>query len=288
MSLKSRLASSEILVAPGVFDALTAAMAEQAGFEALYLSGAAVAYTRLGRPDIGLTSVTEMAETMNLIRDRVNLPVIIDADTGFGNALNAQRTMRLYERAGANALQIEDQSYPKRCGHLSDKSLISASEMTGKIRSMADARLSEETLIIGRTDAIAVEGFQAAVDRAELYIEAGADALFIEAPRNSDELSRVAKHFSGRIPLLANMVEGGSTPISTASDLEKLGFDIVIFPGGIVRALARSACDYYASLRKNGSNTPFKDRMFDFDGLNEVIGTPQMLEAAQTYASRDD
>lgn len=287
MSLKSRLKNSEILIAPGVYDGLTAALAQQAGFEALYLSGAAVAYTRLGRPDIGLTSVTEMADSMNLIRDRVDLPVIIDADTGFGNALNAQRTMRLYERAGANALQVEDQTYPKRCGHLSDKTLISKSEMVGKLQGMADARNSDETLIIARTDAIAVEGFEAAIERAEAYVEAGADVLFIEAPRSSDELNRVANHFRGRIPLLANMVEGGATPIKSADDLEHLGFDIVIFPGGIVRALAHCAKAYYASLKANGSNTPFKDHMFDFDGLNEVIGTPDMLAIGRALDGQD-
>ncbi|SLN71391.1 isocitrate lyase/PEP mutase family protein [Oceanibacterium hippocampi] len=283
MNLRTRLKSSEILIAPGVYDGLTATLAEQAGFEALYLSGAAVAYTRLGRPDIGLTSVTEMAETMALVRDRVKLPVIIDADTGFGNALNAQRTIRLYERAGASAVQLEDQSYPKRCGHLADKSLIPASEMAGKIAAMADARNSDDTLIIARTDAIQVEGFAAALERAEAYVSAGADILFIEAPRSSDELTRVAATFKGRIPLLANMVEGGATPIRTASDLQDLGFSIVIFPGGIVRALARTAEDYYASLRANGSNTPFKARMFDFDGLNQRIGTPGMLALGQRY-----
>lgn len=288
MSLKSRLAGSDILVAPGVYDGLTATLAQQAGFEALYLSGAAVAYTRLGRPDIGLTSVSEMADTMTLIRDRVDLPVVIDADTGFGNALNAQRTMRLYERAGANALQVEDQTYPKRCGHLADKSLISKNEMAGKIAAMADARLSAETLIIARTDAIAVEGFDAAISRAEAYLEAGADVLFIEAPRSGDELKRVAETFRGRVPLLANMVEGGATPIRNAGDLEALGFDIVIFPGGIVRALARAAQDYYASLKANGSNSPFADRMFDFDGLNDVIGTAGMLAEGHRFDGSDD
>lgn len=287
MSLRARLSQPEILVAPGVYDGLTATLAEQAGFEALYLSGAAVAYTRLGRPDIGLTSVSEMADTMALIRDRTALPVIIDADTGFGNALNAQRTMRLYERAGASALQVEDQTYPKRCGHLSDKSLISKQEMAGKIAAMADARASDATLIIARTDAIAVEGFEAAMDRAEAYVTAGADVLFIEAPRTGDELAQVARTFRGRVPLLANMVEGGHTPITAASDLQALGFDIVIFPGGIVRALARTAQDYYASLRAHGSNTPFADRMFDFDGLNARIGTAEMLACGQRFDGQD-
>ncbi|WP_422383161.1 isocitrate lyase/PEP mutase family protein [Roseibium album] len=283
MSLKTRLQQKSILVAPGVYDGLTASMATSAGFEALYLSGAAVSYTRLGRPDIGLTSVTEMTETMALIADRTDLPVIIDADTGFGNALNAQRTLRLYERAGASAMQIEDQTYPKRCGHLADKSLIPVSEMAGKVRAMADARNSDETLIIARTDAIAVEGYQAAIDRAESYLEAGADVLFIEAPQSREQLSGIALNFEGRVPLLANMVEGGATPITGAEDLETQGYSIVIFPGGIVRAIARTAGDYYESLRKNGSNRPFADRMFDFDGLNGVIGTSDMLAKGVAY-----
>ena len=237
MTLRQRLTAPDILIAPGVYDGLTAALATDAGFEALYLSGAAVAYTRLGRPDIGLSTASEMTDTMALIADRTDLPVIMDADTGFGNALNARRTMQSYERAGASALQVEDQTYPKKCGHLSDKSLIPKEEMAGKIAAMADAR-RHDTLIIARTDAIAVEGFDAAIDRAGSYIDAGADVLFIEAPRDSGELSRIADTFKGRVPLLANMVEGGATPISSATTLEDMGFDIVIFPGGIVRALA--------------------------------------------------
>lgn len=282
MTLRNRLIAPEILIAPGVYDGLTAALATDAGFEALYLSGAAVAYTRLGRPDIGLSTASEMAETMALIADRTDLPVIMDADTGFGNALNARRTLQSYERAGAAALQVEDQTYPKKCGHLSDKSLISKEEMTGKIAAMADAR-RHDTLIIARTDAIAVEGFDAAIDRAGSYIEAGADVLFIEAPRDSGELSRIADTFKGRVPLLANMVEGGATPISSATTLQEMGFDIVIFPGGIVRALARTAQEYYASLINTGSNKAFSARMHDFDGLNAAIGTPEMLALGKRF-----
>ena len=282
MTLRQRLSREDIVIAPGVYDGLTATLATDAGFEALYLSGAAVAYTRLGRPDIGLTTASEMADTMALIADRTELPVIMDADTGFGNALNARRTLQSYERAGAAALQVEDQSYPKRCGHLSDKSLIPAQEMAGKIAAMADARCSD-TLIVARTDAIAVEGFDAAIDRAGRYIEAGADVLFIEAPRNSDELGQIAQTFKGRVPLLANMVEGGATPISSATDLQEMGFDIVIFPGGVVRALARTAQDYYASLHRAGSNKPFADRMHDFDGLNAAIGTGEMLAMGKRF-----
>ncbi|MCY4150851.1 MAG: isocitrate lyase/phosphoenolpyruvate mutase family protein [Aestuariivita sp.] len=286
MNLRLRLGDANILIVPGVFDGLTATIAAESGFEALYLSGAAVSYTRLGRPDIGLTSVTEMTETMALIRDRVDLPVIVDADTGFGNALNAQRTMRLFERAGASALQVEDQTFPKRCGHLSDKSLISVVEMTGKIAAMADVRASHETLIIARTDAIAVEGFEAALSRADAYIEAGADALFIEAPRSGAELRDIPKYFKGRVPLLANMVEGGATPLVCSGDLETLGYSIVIFPGGIVRALARTAVEYYASLKIHGSNGPFAKHMLDFAGLNDCIGTRDLLKRGRYYEDK--
>lgn len=283
MTLRQRLAGDRPVIAPGVYDALTASLAEAAGFEAAYVSGAAIAYTRLGRPDIGLATMTEVADTVALIRDRVRLPLVVDADNGHGNALNVQRTVRLYERAGANALQIEDQTLPKRCGHLQGKALISTGEMVGKIRAAVDARHDRETLIIARTDAIAVEGFAAALDRAGRYAEAGADVLFVEAPRDIAQMREVVATLRGKTPLMANMVEGGETPISTGAELGEIGFRLVIFPGGIVRAIARTARDYYASLAANGSNRPFADRMFDFNGLNALIGTPEMLEAGRSY-----
>jgi len=192
MSLKARLAAGEVLLAPGIYDPLTALIATQHGFKALYVSGASIAYTRLGRSDIGLTSMTEIAETVALIRDRVDTPLIVDADNGHGNALNVQRTVRLYERAGANALQLEDQSLPKRCGHLGGKSLVSCGEMVGKIKAAVDARTSDETLIIARTDAIAVEGFDSAIERAERFAEAGAAVLFVEAPRTREQLEVIS------------------------------------------------------------------------------------------------
>ena len=285
MTLRERLKQANILVTPGVYDGLTANLATQSGFEALYLSGAAVAYTRLGLPDIGLSTASEMADTMALIADRTDLPVIMDAETGFGNALNARRTMQTYERAGAAAIQIEDQTFPKRCGHLINKSLISSREMVDKIAAVADAR-RRDTLIIARTDAIGVEGFDAATCRAEAYIAAGADALFIEAPRSAVELQKIGDQFAGRVPLIANMVEGGATPALDAQSLEAMGFDIVIFPGGIVRALTKTAQDYYDSLHKSGSNAPFADRMFDFDGLNEAIGTAEFLSLGEKFDGR--
>ena len=282
-SLRQRLHDPRPVTAPGIYDALTASIAAAAGFEALYVSGAAVAYTRLGRPDIGLVAMTEMAETIALIRDRVDLPLVVDADNGHGNALNVQRTVRMYERAGATALQIEDQTLPKRCGHLQGKSLISAAEMAGKIRAAVDARASDETLIIARTDAIATDGLNAALDRAALYAEAGADVLFVEAPRDRAQMATIVQKLGATRPLMANMVEGGDTPISTAAELGQAGFRLVIFPGGIVRALARTAQDYYASLAANGSNQPFANRMHDFNGLNALIGTPEMLELGRRY-----
>tara|TARA_R110002020_G_scaffold170229_4_gene359691 strand:+ start:13696 stop:14562 length:867 start_codon:yes stop_codon:yes gene_type:complete len=283
MSLKQRLGQAEILLAPGVYDALTGLIAEQSGAEAVYLSGASIAYTRFGRPDIGLVSMSEVADTIAALRDRIALPIIVDADNGFGNALNVQRTVRVFERMGANALQLEDQTMPKRCGHLDGKLLISKGEMAGKIRAACDARQSDETLVIGRTDAIAVEGFDAAMDRAEVYVEAGADMLFIEAPQSMEEITQIVQRFGGRVPLMANMVEGGKTPIINANGLQELGFSFVIFPGGIVRAIAATARDYYANLAASGSNEAFRNRMFDFAGLNGVIGTDDLLTSGKRY-----
>jgi 2-methylisocitrate lyase-like PEP mutase family enzyme len=281
--LRARLQRPPILIAPGVYDPLTALIAEQAGFEALYVSGAAIAYTRLGRPDIGLVSMSEVIETVGLIRDRVGVPLVVDADTGYGNALNVERTVRLLERAGANAIQIEDQDFPKRCGHLDDKVLIPAPEMVGKLKAAVDSRRSGDTLIIARTDAVAVEGFDRAIARAALYREAGADMLFIEAPRQREELGRIGALMGKSTPLMVNMVEGGKTPVLSAGALEALGFAFVIFPGAVVRALAKAAEEFYASLKTHGTTDRFRTRMFDFDALNRLIGTPETLERGKQY-----
>ncbi|MEP3115983.1 isocitrate lyase/phosphoenolpyruvate mutase family protein [Nisaea sp.] len=281
--LKQRLKQPEILVAPGVFDAFSAMAATNAGFEALYVSGASIAYTRLGRPDIGLFGLEEVADVVSHISERVDLPLIVDADTGFGNALNVQRTVRLLERSGAAGIQIEDQAMPKRCGHLDGKALVSKSEMAGKIRAAVDARRDAATQIIARTDAIGVEGFEAALERAAAYKEAGADVLFVEAPRDEAEIAEVISRFGADIPLLANMVEGGKTPAKSAEELQAAGFDIVIFPGGLMRALAVTITEYFQSLHANGSTKPFQDRMLDFKQLNDLLGTPGILEAGKKY-----
>ena len=281
-TLRARIARPPILIAPGVYDPLTALIAEQAGFDTLYVSGAGIAYTRLGRPDIGLVSLSEVVGTVALIRDRVRAHLIVDADTGYGNALNVERTVRLLERAGANAIQIEDQAFPKRCGHLDGKALIPAPEMVGKIKAALDARHSRETLVVARTDAIAVEGFERAVTRAVSYREAGADILFVEAPKTRAELQRIPAALKG-VPLTANMVEGGKTPPLAAADLQAIGFSLVIFPGGIVRAVARTASEFYASLAAHGTSEPFLDRMYDFIALNDVIGTPALIALGKQY-----
>jgi len=283
-TLRARLGRPPILIAPGVYDPLTALIAEQVGFHTLYVSGAAIAYTRLGRPDIGLVSMNEVVETVALIRDRVRTHLVVDADTGYGNALNVERTVRLLERAGANAIQIEDQDFPKRCGHLDDKALIPAPEMVGKIKAALDARQSRETLVIARTDAIAVEGFERAIARAVSYREAGADILFVEAPKTRAELQRIPPALNG-VPLVANMVEGGKTPPLAVADLEAIGFSLVIFPGGIVRALARTAREFYASLAAHGTSEPFLDQMYDFTALNDIIGTPALIALGKQYES---
>ena len=285
MTLRERLRRKPILLAPGVYDALGALLAGQAGFEALYLSGAGIAYTRLGRPDIGLVTASEVENTLANIRERVALPIIVDADTGYGNALNVARTVRMLERAGGEnlAIQLEDQVTPKRCGHLDGKSVVSAGEMVGKIKAALDARQNAETLIVARSDAVAVEGLDAALERAERYLEAGADVLFIEALRSAEEMKAALARFSGRAPLLANMVEGGKTPLLSAAELEALGYAIVIFPGGLARALGYAAREYFATLKRDGTTGALRERMLDLAGINAIVGTPEMLALGKRY-----
>lgn len=282
-TLKQRLTQARALLAPGVYDALSALLAEQAGFEALYLSGASIAYTRLGRSDIGLTTYTEVADTLARITERVALPVVVDADTGFGNALNVRRTVQGFERAGAAMIQLEDQTFPKRCGHLDGKTVVPVQEMTGKLKAALDARASSDTLILARTDAVAVEGLDAALERAERYLECGVDALFIEALRTPAQMDAACQRFGQRIPLLANMVEGGKTPVQSAAELQARGFRIVIFPGGTARAVAHTLQGYYASLHQHQTTQPWQQAMLDFEGLNRVIGTEALMALGKRY-----
>ena len=282
-SLREKLDNNKIILVPGIYDSFGALMAEKAGFEALYVSGASISYTKLGSPDLGFVTMSEVAAILGNISERTSLPLIVDADTGFGNALNVQRTIKVFEKAGARAIQIEDQLLPKRCGHLDGKTLITGQEMCGKIKAALDSRVSSNTLIIARTDAIGVEGFESALDRAQMYYEAGADILFIEAFQDEMQIAEAMKNFGKKVPLLANMVEGGKTPLLSAPELEKLGFSIVIFPGGLVRAFARTAQEYFKSLYETGSTKAKIDEMYSFDELNQLLGTKEILEMGKTY-----
>jgi 2-methylisocitrate lyase-like PEP mutase family enzyme len=285
MSLREKLAGPSAVIAPGVYDPLTALLVEQAGFEAAFLSGASIAYTQLGRPDIGLVSLDHVADVTARICERVGIPVVVDADTGFGNALNVQRTVRLLERAGAAAIQLEDQTYPKRCGHLAGKALEPAGVMVGKIKAAVDARRSDDTLIVARTDAIAVEGIERALARADLYVQAGADVLFIEAPQSLEEMRAITGRFAPRLPLLANMVEGGSTPILNAAELTRMGYRLVITPGALVRALIPQVENLLVWLKSTGATTGFPGPMTDLKGVNARIGLGDLMRVGQTYDS---
>jgi 2-methylisocitrate lyase-like PEP mutase family enzyme len=281
--LRKLLAADVPFVAPGVYDGLTALLVQQAGFDCAYLSGASVSFTRLGRPDIGLMTMTEVANTVSNIRERIDIPLVVDGDTGFGNALNVQRTIRLFERQGASGIQLEDQTSPKRCGHLDGKELISIDEMVGKIHAAQDARADDDTVIIARTDAIAVIGIDEAMKRGAAYIEAGADVLFVESPLDDEQLARVGAELGRQIPLLANMVEGGKTPLHSAAELGQLGFKLVIFPGAMLRMLSRAATEYLAVLKRDGTTVGIMERMFDFKQANDMIGTAEMLAISKKY-----
>jgi len=284
VTLKSLLAASGLVLAPGVYDGLSALIAAGAGAKALYLSGASIAYSRFGNPDLGLVDMTEVAEIIAAITDRVDTPLIADADNGYGNALNVQRTMRTFERAGASAIQLEDQTLPKRCGHLANKSLVSTAEMVGKVKAACDARGAMSTLIIARTDAIAVEGLMRALDRAHAYADAGADVIFVEAPASIGDMHAIVGALGSRIPLLANMVEGGKTPLLSAAELADIGYKLAIFPGSAARAIAWQMRDLYALLVASGSTAAFRDRMLTFAELNDLIGTKDILKGAERYA----
>ena len=281
--LRELLTSGKTLIIPGCYNALSAKVLEKVGFPAVYMTGYGTSLSLLGMPDAGLATMTEMHANARYIANAVDVPLIADADNGYGNAINVGRTVAVLERAGAAAIQLEDQSLPKRCGHLAGKTLISAGEMCGKIKAALDARRHADTLIVARTDAVGVEGIEAAMQRAAKYVEAGTDILFIEALQDDAQLSGAVQRFGGSAPLLANMVEGGNTPMHSADELQALGYSIVIFPGGLVRALAHSAGAYFESLAAHGSTTPFLDRMFDFGDLNALLGTQEILDGAKQY-----
>ena len=246
--LRQRLAQKEILVLPGVYDALTAKIAVSEGFDGVVMGGYAVAASRLGEPDVGYLSMTEMRDAVRTIARAVDVPVVTDGDTGYGNALSARRTLQEYEWAGAAAVLFEDQVWPKRCGHMAGKQVVDAAEHAKKIRAAADGKLKQSTLLIARTDARAVLGLDAAIERGKLYLDSGAEALFIEAPQSVEELEKIGKSFPDTV-LIANMIEGGKTPELTAKDLENLGFDIVFWPCTALYTITRAFRDVMRTLR---------------------------------------
>lgn len=283
-ALRRRLAQPEALKVPGVFDGLSALLVERAGFEAVFLSGASLAYTRFGRPDLGLVSFAELLGTVRTLRERIVLPLIVDIDTGFGNALNVARTVRELEKAGASALQMEDQVAPKRCGHMSGKQVVPAGEMVGKIRAALDARRDADTLIVARTDALTVEGFEAALERAARYVDAGADLLFVEAPATREQMRTIAARFGSRVPLVHNLVEGGRSPVANAAELQDVGYRVGLYPAMLAHLFARQAEIYLRRLMEQGGTTAFAGELHDISSINALLGAPQMLELAARYA----
>jgi 2,3-dimethylmalate lyase len=266
--LRELLAGERIVVAPGAYDALSARLIEQAGFDVVYMTGSGAANSLLGQPDLGLTTMTEMASQAARICAATTLPVVADADTGYGGPLNVRRTVQEYERAGVAGLHIEDQVFPKRCGHFEGKQVIPVDEMVGKIRAALAARTDPNLVIIARSDAAAVEGLDAAVRRGEAYQDAGADALFIEAPRSVEDLRTIGRSF--RVPLVANMVEGGATPLQPAAELDAMGFRLVLYAGALLRTAAFAMQQTLEYLHTTGSTIGMEDRLITFDERNRV------------------
>lgn len=280
--LRKRLAQKEILVLPGVYDALTAKIAVAAGFDGVVMGGYAVAASRLGEPDVGYLSMTEMRDALRTIARAVDVPVVADGDTGYGNALSARRTLQEYEWAGAAAVLFEDQVWPKRCGHMAGKQVVDAAEHAKKIRAAADGKLRQSTLLIARTDARAVLGLDEAIERGKLYLESGAEALFIEAPQSAQELEKIGKSFPDTI-LIANMIEGGRTPELTAKDLENLGFDIVFWPCTALYTITKAFGEVMSTLRREGTTLSCDSKMLHFSEFNSFIGLDKYNELDKKY-----
>ncbi|MBB5210163.1 isocitrate lyase/PEP mutase family protein [Microbulbifer hydrolyticus] len=277
------LAKDAALPVPGIYDGLSARLVELAGFEAAFLSGACLSFARFGRPDMGLVSAAEVAETVAVIRERTDLPLIVDMDTGFGNALNVRRTVTTFERAGASALQMEDQLMPKRCGHMQGKQVISSGEMVGKIHAALDARRSRDTLIFARTDALDVHGFDDAMERAERYLEAGADAIFIEAPKTAEQMRMIGAQFGHRTPLIHNLVEGGHSPVQTLEELQALHYRLALFPASLLHLFIPTAQNMLAELRHSGHLQAMRSQMIDLADVNGLLGADELLAASREY-----
>lgn len=285
--LRALLSKPGCIVAPGVADALAARLVALEGFDAVYMTGFGTSLTRLGAPDVGLLTATEMVDNATRIADASGLPVIADADTGYGNPINMRRTIRDYERAGVAGVHVEDQSWPKRCGHLAGKRVIPAAEMVAKIKAACDARNDADFTIIARTDAIAIEGLDAALERGERYREAGADMLFIEAPVGRPEVERVAKHFAG-VPLLYNMAASGKTPDLPAIELGRLGFKLAIYPNWVILAAIPAMQAMLRELKAKGSIADVRAKVTTFKEFTEIAGLPEVQALEERYGVPED
>ena len=280
--MRRLLSGPDFLVLPGVYDALTAKIAERVGFQCLVMGGYSIAASRLGQPDVGYLTMTEMAQAVKTICDAVALPLFADGDTGYGNALSVQRTVIEYEKAGAAAILFEDQVWPKRCGHMQGKEVIPADEHAMKIRAAKDACSNPDTVIIARTDSRAVLGLDEAIRRGRQYFAAGADALFIEAPQDESELAAIGKAFPDKL-LLANMIEGGKTPILTPEQLQKLGFKVVFWPVTVLYAVLKTVEEVFAELHRSGTTTAVGDRLHSFSHFNQLIGLTEYSALEKKY-----
>lgn len=282
--LRTLLSKEELLTAPGVYDGLSARIAEAAGFAALYISGGAIARS-MGYPDVGLVTLTEMHKRLEEIRAVTTLPLIVDADTGYGNAINVVRTIRTYERAGAAALHIEDQVEPKRCGHYEGKQVVSTTEMVQKIQAAVEARGKSGLVLIARTDARAVLGVDAAIERGNAYAEAGADVIFVEAPQSIEEIERIAHGVTA--PLLINMFWGGKTPLVPAEQLATFGYRLMIVPSDLQRAAIRAMQRVTAEIRAHGHTEAIAGDMVSFSEREEIIGLPEIQELQQRFLKKE-
>ena len=279
--LKKLILDKEILIMPAAFDAVSSIIIEQVGFKATTISGHATSATMLGKPDLSLLTLTEMVNQTRNICEAVNIPVLVDGDTGHGNVLNVMRTVKEFEKAGAAGLFIEDQTFPKRCGHLEGKQVIPTEEMVAKIKAAVDAKEDSDFVIQARTDALATHGIGEAIDRANIYKEAGADLLFVEAPITEEELKRINKEVKG--PTVAIQGEGAKTPLTTVKELEKIGFDVVVYPGYALYAAAWAIENVMKELKNHGTTKGYMDRMYHFHDFNKLMGVEKFLEKEISY-----
>lgn len=279
-TLRRLLKGDRIVVAPGVYDGLSARLVRRAGFDAAYATGGGIARS-MGYPDLGLLAMSEVIERLAGIVEHASIPVIADADTGYGNALNVRRAVHEFERAGVAGLHLEDQVFPKRCGHYEDKSVIPPEEMAQKLRAARDAARDDDLVLIARTDALAIEGLDRAIERAQIYTEAGADVIFVEAPVDEVQIEAIARRVAA--PTLINMFEGGKTPLVPLARLEQLGYRIVIIPSDLQRAAIRAMDDVLAAIRRDGNSRAVSDRMASFAEREAVVGTADYMELDRRY-----